>query len=558
MTTARTTQKRSSCSHAAAHQGCPPRRFARAPAADPGQPGDVAVPARQDPHDGGQGQAAAAVRRAPDHQGQAGRPAQPPRDPEADPGPRDRAPPDARDRPVLRRPQRRLHAHHQDAAAPGRQRPHGRDRAGVAEDGHGRGGPRPARGRVAAPAGRPPLPAAAAAEETGPTAGGERRRRGRGRYGDRGRDERVEHRGCGGPAAEAAGRGEHRRPRTRRTARAATPRWPTRPRPRRASRSRATRTRRSTTSPSRRTTGGPWPRSGSRRRTAAEAAGFEPPARCRARSPDAASTPSGPVGGVTDGGLVAVPALYPGARRRRSRPDRPVPARHRLRRHRLLRLGGPARPAHGRGCPDRCADRRAAGPGHAHGGRPHRRRGARHRAGRVGGPARRPRPGVAGAPARPDAARRRPGHRGHRRAAGVRRPVRGPAPPLPLPDRHGGLGRRPAARPRHAGLAAPAGPRRRVGRVRRAARRARLRRVLQAPGGRDDGAGAAAPRLGPRLRRGRRGGGVGRRLLPLDGAQPGRGAARRRPRAPRRRVARGAAANGGSGCRTSPWRPRTG
>ena len=112
-------------------------------------------------HDGGQGQAPAAVRRAADHQGQAGRPAQPPRDPEADPGPRDRAPADARDRPVLRRPQRRLHAHHQDAAAPGRQRPHGRDRAGVAEDGHGRGGPRPARGRVAGSAAvrrRPRLP----------------------------------------------------------------------------------------------------------------------------------------------------------------------------------------------------------------------------------------------------------------------------------------------------------------------------------------------------------------------------------------------------------------
>ena len=39
-------------------------------------------------------------------------------------------------------------------------------------------------------------------------------------------------------------------------------------------------------------------------------------------------------------------------------------------------------------------------------------------------------------------------------------------------------------------------------------------------------------------------GGVGRRVLPLDGAQPGRGAARRRTRAPRRRLARGAAAHG--------------
>ena len=179
MTTARTTQKRSSCSHASAHQGCPPRRFARAPAADPGQPGDLAVPARQDHHDRGQGQAAAAVRRAPDHQGQARRPAQPPRDPEGDPGPGDRAPADARDRPVLRRPQRRLHAHHQDAAAPGRQRPDGRDRAGVAEDRHGRGGPRPARGRVAAPAGR--HRGGSGRGGAGPDRRGERRRRGRGR-----------------------------------------------------------------------------------------------------------------------------------------------------------------------------------------------------------------------------------------------------------------------------------------------------------------------------------------------------------------------------------------
>ena len=41
-----------------------------------------------------------------------------------------RAPARRGDRPVLRRPQRWLHADHQDAAAQGRQRPDGRDRAG--------------------------------------------------------------------------------------------------------------------------------------------------------------------------------------------------------------------------------------------------------------------------------------------------------------------------------------------------------------------------------------------------------------------------------------------
>ena len=120
--------------------------------------------------------------------------------------------------------------------------------------------------RVAGSQRRQPATAAApAVAETGPDDRGERRRRGRGRFGDRGRDERPTHR------LRTARPPRHRprrapRPRTRRTARAATPRWPTRPRRRRASRSRATRTRRSTTSPSRRTTGGPWPRSGSRRR----------------------------------------------------------------------------------------------------------------------------------------------------------------------------------------------------------------------------------------------------------------------------------------------------
>ena len=128
------------------------------------------------------------------------------------------------------------------------------------------------------------------------------------------------------------------RPRTRRTARAATPRWPTRPRRRRASRSRATRTRRSTTSPSRRTTGGPWPRSGSRRRRPPRPPGSsrlhrgpEPPARERARRPPNACPRSrrrrrGLLGGVGDGGLVAVPAAFPGA----PRPEPRRTARFRL------------------------------------------------------------------------------------------------------------------------------------------------------------------------------------------------------------------------------------
>ena len=71
--------------HAHAHQGSPPRRQPGARAADAGEPGHVAVRARQDHDHRDQGQAAAPARRAADHLGQAGRPAR--ASPGADRGP---------------------------------------------------------------------------------------------------------------------------------------------------------------------------------------------------------------------------------------------------------------------------------------------------------------------------------------------------------------------------------------------------------------------------------------------------------------------------------------
>ena len=92
-----------------------------------------------------------------------------------------------------------------------------------------------------------------------------------------------------------------------------------------------------------------------------------------------------------------------------------------------------------------------------------------------------------------------------------------------------------------------------------AARRARLRGVLQAPRGRDDRARAAAARLDTATPDGVvDGGGERRRVLPLDGAQPRRGAAGRRAGPPRRGVPGRAAAPGRAGRRRCRWRPRTG
>ena len=86
-----------------------------------------------------------------------------------------------RDRAVLRRPQRRLHPHHQGGGAQGRQRPDGRHRAGAGEDGDLEAN----RARRAA-ASKKAAPAKAAAPASDEAAGRPRRRgrRGSGR-GDR-------------------------------------------------------------------------------------------------------------------------------------------------------------------------------------------------------------------------------------------------------------------------------------------------------------------------------------------------------------------------------------
>ena len=123
--------------------------------------------------------------------------------------------------------------------------------------------------------------------------------------------------------------------------------------------------------------------------------------------------PDGPVV-LTDGGLVAVPARIPGARRRRSR-ARPPGSGSTSPTTAPTSPAGRSSPAGARS-PGVLTDALTAvlrGPvaltvaGRTDAGV--------HATGQValGGPARRPRPGVAGAPAGPAAARRRPGHRGH-------------------------------------------------------------------------------------------------------------------------------------------------
>ena len=89
------------------------------------------------------------------------------------------------DRAVLRRPQRRLHPHHQSRGAQGRQRPDGGDRAGAGEDGDVGGRPCASGGGLEGRAkkGAPEAAAAApqAAVEPEAAAGRPRRRSGRGR-----------------------------------------------------------------------------------------------------------------------------------------------------------------------------------------------------------------------------------------------------------------------------------------------------------------------------------------------------------------------------------------
>src|SRR5438309_694175 len=107
----------------------------RAPLGAVPQPPGRALPARADHDHRGQGQGGTRRRRAHDHPGQARDP------PRAAPGDDDGAGYRGgghalrHDRRPLLRPQRRLHAHHQDGAPPGRQRADGHPRAG----GPGRG-----------------------------------------------------------------------------------------------------------------------------------------------------------------------------------------------------------------------------------------------------------------------------------------------------------------------------------------------------------------------------------------------------------------------------------
>ena len=141
--------------YAHAHQGPPPGRQPGSRTAHPGEPGHRAVPAWPDHHHRGQGQAVAPGGRAADHLRQARRPARPA--PRADRGHRQGrgAPAVHRDRARVLRAGRRLHPHHQDRAAQGRQRGDGRHRAGPRRAGRGQaaapGPPGPGRGHRGRP-----------------------------------------------------------------------------------------------------------------------------------------------------------------------------------------------------------------------------------------------------------------------------------------------------------------------------------------------------------------------------------------------------------------------
>ncbi len=183
---------------------------------------------------------------------------------------------------------------------------------------------------------------------------------------------------------------------------------------------------------------------------------------------------------------------------------RPGPARPRLPGRRVLRLGPPeGRPPDGPGGDRDCAADRHPQPGAvpADRGRPHRRRGARPRPGRARRPAGRAvggAPGEAAAPAGRPAARGRPDLPGGRGAGRVRRPLLGDLAPVRLPGRRPpGRGGPAAARPR--ALARPPARHRPDERRREAAaRRARLRRVLQEARGRHHHPHPAGAALGPR------------------------------------------------------------
>ena len=105
--------------NAQAHQGPSPRRVVLAPEGDAGQPGHVAVRAWPDQDHRDQGPGVTAVRGEADHPRQEGHAAQPARGAQEDPRQGRRAHAVRRDRSVLRRPQRRLHPHHQGRGTQG-------------------------------------------------------------------------------------------------------------------------------------------------------------------------------------------------------------------------------------------------------------------------------------------------------------------------------------------------------------------------------------------------------------------------------------------------------
>ena len=236
-------------------------------------------------------------------------------------------------------------------------------------------------------------------------------------------------------------------------------------------------------------------------------------------------------------------------------PVDPAAAGHRVRRHRLLRMGGPAGAANRPGRAGRGAGAGAARAGGAHRCRTHGRRCARHRSGRPSRcrgrkRGRRWRESMRAAVGRRPARRHpRPLHRA--RPGRFRRAVRRDLAPLRVPHRRQPLGGATTAPPRHPGHVAPARPRGHGRRRVATAGRARLRRVLPPPGRRHDDPRAAASgrrSVGRRHHRHR----PRRRVLPLHGAIDRRRAARRRRGTQRPRLARAACCRAASGSAASP------
>ena len=236
----------------------------------------------------------------------------------------------------------------------------------------------------------------------------------------------------------------------------------------------------------------------------------------------------------------------------RAAPDRP-----RLRRHRLPRMGDPARPADGAGgAGDGVGHRPPGAGGRPRGRRAHRCRRTRSRAGgaRRRHDRRRPHP----APAQRHPAARHPSTPGGRGPARLPRQVRRAVAALRLPRGRLSRGAGPAHAAARAGLGPVARPRRDEQGVGTAGGPPRLRDVLQAAGGRHHDPHAARADLGAR-----RGGGggchrAGRRVLPQHGALAGRLPDRDRRGTASRRLGRRDPAGRGARPRRRSSRPRTG